>query len=78
MSALADKIAELTGYDGEVGWDADKPNGQPRRCLDVSRARERFGFEAEVGLDDGLAKTLAWYRENEQTIKSREAARRRK
>jgi len=76
MSDLANKIAKLTGFEGNVVWDTDKPNGQPRRCLDVSRARERFGFEAAVGLEDGLAKTFAWYRENEDTIKRREAARR--
>ena len=58
---LAAKIAELTGFQGDVVWDATKPNGQPRRCLDVTRARERFGFSAEIGLEDGLRGTVTWY-----------------
>ena len=62
IADLAAKIAALCEFDGELRWDTDRPNGQPRRCLDVSRARERFGFEAEVGLDEGLARTVDWYR----------------
>jgi GDP-L-fucose synthase len=62
IRALAEKIAALTGFRGEIRWDTTKPNGQPRRCLDVSRARESFGFEAQVTLDDGLAETVRWYR----------------
>ncbi len=61
---LVDLIALLTGFDGEILWDADKPDGQPRRSLDVSRARAAFGFEAATGLEEGLRKTLDWYREN--------------
>jgi GDP-L-fucose synthase len=60
---LAELIAELTGYDGEIVWDTSKPNGQPRRQLDVSRAQDRFGFHAGTALRDGLARTIAWYRE---------------
>jgi len=59
---LAETIAELTGFDGEIVWDTSMPNGQPRRKLDASRARELFGFEAETSLHDGLEKTIAWYR----------------
>jgi GDP-L-fucose synthase len=59
---LAELVAELTGFDGEIEWDATKPNGQPRRQLDVSRAREQFGFEATTPLREGLARTIAWYR----------------
>jgi GDP-L-fucose synthase len=59
---LAEKIAALTGFRGQIRWDTGKPNGQPRRCLDVSRARELFGFTAEIGLDEGLAETVRWYR----------------
>ncbi len=59
---LAAKIAEATGFRGEIRWDASKPNGQPRRRLDVSRARERFGFEAEVSFEAGLRETVRWYR----------------
>jgi GDP-L-fucose synthase len=64
MRDLATKIAALVGYDGKLAWDTSKPNGQPRRSLDVTRAKERFGFEAKVGFDEGLARTLAWYREH--------------
>ncbi len=59
---LAALIAELTGFTGEIRWDASMPNGQPRRSLDPSRARELFGFEAATALPDGLERTIAWYR----------------
>ena len=58
---LAELIAELTGFEGEIVWDTSMPNGQPRRRLDVSRAKELFGFEAQTRLRDGLARTIAWY-----------------
>jgi GDP-L-fucose synthase len=58
---LVEKIAALTGFDGPIEWDTSKPNGQPRRCLDVSRARERFGFVAKTDLDTGLKSTINWY-----------------
>ena len=58
---LAALIAELTGYDGEIVWDTDKPNGQPRRRLDVSRAENLFGFRASTPLRAGLERTIAWY-----------------
>ena len=61
---LAELVAELTGFDGEIVWDESRPNGQPRRQLDVTRARELFGFEAKVPLREGLERTIAWYREN--------------
>ncbi len=64
MRDLADTIREAIGYRGDIAWDTDQPNGQPRRRLDVSRARERFGFEARVSLEDGLRQTIAWYREH--------------
>jgi GDP-L-fucose synthase len=59
---LAELIGELTGYDGDIVWDTTKPNGQPRRKLDVSRAEELFGFRAGTLLRDGLEHTIAWYR----------------
>ena len=59
---LAELIAELTGFDGEIRWDTAMPNGQPRRSLDASRARELFGFEARTPLREGLERTIAWYR----------------
>ena len=58
---LVELIAELTGFDGEIIWDITKPDGQPRRCLDVSRAKKEFGFEAKVGFREGLEKTIEWY-----------------
>jgi GDP-L-fucose synthase len=61
---LAETIAELTGFEGEIEWDASMPNGQPRRSLDASRARELFGFTAGTELREGLARTIAWYRES--------------
>lgn len=75
MKDLAERIREKTGYRGRIRWDAARPNGQPRRMLDVSRARERFGFEATMSLDAGLARTVAWYREHAGEIAQREAAR---
>ena len=59
---LALLIAEVCGYDGEIVWDTSRPNGQPRRQLDVTRATELFGFTAQVGFRDGLERTIAWYR----------------
>ncbi len=59
---LAEKIKELTGFEGELVWDTSKPDGQPRRCLDTSRARERFGFVAEMPFEQGLKQTIAWWR----------------
>jgi GDP-L-fucose synthase len=61
---LAETIAELTAFDGEIVWDSTMPNGQPRRQLDASRAEALFGFRARTALRDGLARTVAWYREN--------------
>ena len=59
---LAGIIAELTGFQGEFRWDTTKPNGQPRRRLDVSKAKKEFGFEAKVGLREGLQRTIEWCR----------------
>jgi GDP-L-fucose synthase len=59
---LAELIAELSGFEGEIVWDTSMPNGQPRRQLDVSRARDLFGFEATTSLREGLERTIAWYR----------------
>ena len=59
---LATLIADLTGFTGEIVWDTTKPDGQPRRCLDVSRAEQEFGFRAKTGFEDGLKETIAWYR----------------
>ena len=59
---VAETLAELTGFAGEIVWDTSMPNGQPRRSLDTTRARELFGFEAKTSLRDGLERTVSWYR----------------
>jgi len=61
---LAHLIARLTGYQGEFIWDTSKPNGQPRRALDVSRAERRFGFRAQMPFEEGLQRTIEWYRQH--------------
>jgi len=58
---LTELIAEIVGYEGEVVWDHSKPDGQPRRALDTSRAREQFGFQATTGFREGLERTVRWY-----------------
>lgn len=62
IKELVNKIVRLTGFTGEVRWDASQPDGQPRRCLDVTRARALFGFEAQMDFDEGLRRTIEWYR----------------
>ena len=59
---LVQIIQKHTGFTGEIRWDAARPDGQPRRCLAVSRAHEEFGFEAKVPFEEGIQKTIAWYR----------------
>jgi GDP-L-fucose synthase len=67
---LAAFIAELTGFQGKIEWDASKPNGQPRRSLDTTRAAERFGFRARTDFREGLRRTIEWYRSNRSKIPS--------
>lgn len=62
IKALAETIAELVGFTGELRWDTSKPNGQPRRNVDVTRAEREFGFRAKTSFRDGLRETVAWYR----------------
>jgi GDP-L-fucose synthase len=59
---LVNLIAELVGYKGKIVWDTSKPDGQPRRCLETSKAKEEFGFEAKTDLKEGLKRTIKWYR----------------
>jgi GDP-L-fucose synthase len=59
---LVHLIANLTGFKGRVTWDTSKPGGQPRRCLDVTRAEREFGFRARTNFDEGLRRTIEWYR----------------
>jgi GDP-L-fucose synthase len=63
----AELVADVVGFEGRITWDTSMPNGQPRRSLDASRAKELFGFEARTPLRDGLEKTVAWYREQAAT-----------
>jgi GDP-L-fucose synthase len=59
---LVEKIVRLTGFKGKIRWDSSKPDGQPRRCLDTSRAKKLFGFEAKTDFDTGLKQTIEWYK----------------
>ncbi len=61
---LAEMIAKLTGFEGKLVWDTSKPNGQPRRALDTSRALKEFGFKAAVNFEEGLRNTVDWYEKN--------------
>jgi GDP-L-fucose synthase len=61
---LAEKIARMTGFEGKLVWDTSKPNGQPRRALDTSRATEKFGFTATTDFEEGLQETIDWYLNN--------------
>ncbi len=65
---LAQLIARLTGFEGRIVWDTSRPNGQPRRGLDTSRAKEYFGFEAEMPFEEGLRRTIEWFRENQDAV----------
>jgi GDP-L-fucose synthase len=58
---LIELIAELTGYKGRIVWDPSKPNGQPRRRLNVERAKQNFGFTAKIDFREGLKRTIEWY-----------------
>lgn len=64
IGELVEKMIEISNFKGEIAWDKTKPDGQPRRCLDVSRAEEKFRFKAEVNFDDGLRETYLWYLSN--------------
>ena len=68
IKALTEKIAELTGFSGEIRWDSSQPDGQPRRCLDTSRAKEYFGFEAKTPFDEGLKAVIDWYVANRERL----------
>ena len=66
---LAEKIRNMTGFKGELVWDTSKPDGQPRRCLDTSRAKRLFGFEAQIPFDQGLRETIKWWKTNRDRAK---------
>jgi GDP-L-fucose synthase len=61
---LASLIAKLVGFQGRIVWDSSKPDGQPRRSLDTTRAAEKFGFHARMPFEQGLRETVEWYREH--------------
>ena len=65
---LAALVADLTGFEGRITWDTSKPNGQPRRLLDTTKAADLFGFRATTSLRDGLERTIAWYREHARAL----------
>jgi len=62
IKELVNKIVKITGFDGETVWNISKPDGQPRRCLDTSRAKKEFDFEAKTEFEEGLKKTIEWYK----------------
>jgi GDP-L-fucose synthase len=66
---LAEMIVRQTGFQGKLVWDAEKPNGQPRRGLDVSRAKERFGWSAQVSFEEGMQRTIDWFKANRDKIR---------
>jgi GDP-L-fucose synthase len=70
IAELARLIADLTGFGGELRWDPSRPNGQPRRCLETSRASREFGFRASTALRDGLRQTIAWFRTTKRTMEA--------
>jgi len=65
---LTQLIAKLTGFNGKIVWDESKPDGQPRRCLDTSKAKKEFGFEAKTNFEEGLRRTIEWYKEHYQNF----------
>lgn len=69
---LTELIVKLTGFKGQLAWQTDKPNGQPRRGLDVSRAKELFNWSAQVSFEEGLKKTIEWFKENRKKVESRD------
>jgi nucleoside-diphosphate-sugar epimerase len=66
---LAEMVVKLTGFQGKLVWQTDQPNGQPRRGLDVSRAKELFGWCAQVPFDEGMKQTVEWFRANREKIR---------
>jgi GDP-L-fucose synthase len=69
---LTELIARLTRFQGQIVWDPTKPDGQPRRCLDVSRARQAIGFSARTSLEDGLKNTIAWFESHQHELTERD------
>ena len=72
IKTLTELVAKTAGFTGNIVWDSSKPDGQPRRCLDVSRAKAMLGFTAKTTLEDGLAETIAWFESHLDAIPERE------
>ena len=72
IKQLVDLVAKLTGFKGQIIWDTARPDGQPRRCLDTTRAKAEFGFEAKTDLTIGLQRTIDWYKSNFNGFKQRQ------
>ena len=70
---LVELIVRLTGFGGEIRWDSTKPDGQPRRCLATDRARELMDWEAQVGFEEGLKRTIKWYEQNRGAVAAKAA-----
>ena len=71
IKALTELVARLADFKGRIVWDATKPDGQPRRCLDISRAKAAIGFTAQTSLEDGLSKTIRWFEQNRSNLTER-------
>lgn len=71
---LIELIVKLTGFKGEIAWDTSKPDGQPRRMLDISKAEKEFGFRAQTSFKDGLKETIEWYKERKEKLKELSAS----
>lgn len=67
IKELVNLIVKLTGFEGEIGWDTSKPDGQPRRMLDVFKAEREFGFRAKTSFEEGVKKTIEWYKKGKET-----------
>lgn len=74
IKALTEMIARLSRFEGKIVWDASKPDGQPRRCLDVTRARQEMDFVAQTSLEEGLAKTIGWFEQHRNQVTERHFA----
>ena len=61
INDIAGKISKIMRFDGEIKWDASKPNGQPRRCVGNNNAEKKFGFKSEINIDEGLKNTIEWF-----------------
>ncbi|MGH8248347.1 MAG: GDP-L-fucose synthase, partial [Gammaproteobacteria bacterium] len=68
IKGLAEMICRQTGFEGKLVWQTDKPNGQPRRGLDVTRAREYFGWSAHMPFEEGIRRTIEWYKANRSNV----------